>query len=563
MELYKGKEYWDYPKIVEWCSLFSVEYREFVQQEVIGHTREGRPILLLTLGKNTEHTPAMWLDAGTHASEWSGVMSALFSLSKWAEWYDTQEGRQWFEHNTIYVVPCMSPDGFQALCDGRPFLRSSTRPPKDGVFREGFEAQDIDGDGQVQLMRWRHPAGPYVIDEESDLGIRQRTLADDESEACFVCQEGLFLLWDGVHWKNAPLKYGLDLNRNFPVRWAPFEMFGMDGGLYPLSEPESRCVVEAVQKRPNIAVGLTNHTYTGALLTQPYNADSPLAESDIDLMERLALESVRGTDYRVMRVYPEFTYDPKQPVVGVWADCLTTTFGIPAYTLELWDPFAWAGVKVKEPAAFFRKPQQSIVQALLRKAVQDKGMLMWNPFQHPQLGAVEIGGIDYLRTIRNPPVQLLQKECQRGFQVADNLRRSLPKINVRGMVEPIALKTYRLQIIFENTGFLSSVSLRRAADISSAKGLRVSLTLSPNICIIEGKEQQDLGALEGWGDWQVGAAKNLVYPNLSSGSNRAVATWIVQGMGDVTIDWDAGRGGRGTETILVNESPDTHQLRLW
>ena len=142
---------------------------------------------------------------------------------------------------------------------------------------------------------------------------------------------------------------------------------------------------------------------------------------------------------------------------------------------------------------------------------------MWNPFQHPQLGEVEIGGIDYLRTIRNPPVHLLANECQRGFQVADNLRRALPKINVQGVVEPVALKTYRLQIIFENTGFLSSVSLRRATDISCAKGVRVSVTLSPNIRIVEGKEEQDLGPLEGWGDWQVGAAKNLIYPSLSSG----------------------------------------------
>jgi len=414
----------------------------------------------------------------------------------------------------------------------------------------------------VQLMRWRHPAGPYVIDDESDLGVRRRNLSDDSDKACFVCQEGLFLRWDGIKWTQAPLKYGLDLNRNFPVNWSPFEMFGMDGGEFSLSEPESRSVIDAVSARPNIAVGLSNHTYTGALLTQPYRPDSPLTEGDVDLMERLALEAVRGTDYRVMRVFPEFTYDSNQPVVGVWADCLTCTLGIPGYTLELWDPFSWAGVKVKDPAKFFKNPQPNIVEALLRKAVKDRGMLIWNPFQHPQLGEVEIGGIDYLRTIRNPPISLLQKECQKGFQVADNLRRSLPKVQVKLKVEGIAIETYRLEVVFENLGFLGTTSLERAEQISSAKGIEVSLVVSSNVNLVEGKKERNLGSLEGWGNWQVGSAKNLIYPSLPNKGNRISATWILQGMGDVFLTWDAGRGGRGKETILINESSDS-QLKLW
>ena len=115
-------------------------------------------------------------------------------------------------------------------------------------------------------MRWKHRAGPWVIDPEVPMWMRHRTLDDDPEEAYFFCTEGLFEHWDGVRWTNASLEFGLDLNRNFPGSWQPFSMFGMDGGAYPLSEPESRAVVDAVHARPNIAVALSNHTYTGGIM---------------------------------------------------------------------------------------------------------------------------------------------------------------------------------------------------------------------------------------------------------------------------------------------------------
>ena len=70
---------------------------------------------------------------------------------------------------------------------------------------------------------------------------------------------------------------------------------------------------------------MTNHTYTGCVLTQPYREDTPLDTPDILLFERLAHQMVKGTDYRVFRTYPEFAYDLKKAVVGVWSDTMSTT----------------------------------------------------------------------------------------------------------------------------------------------------------------------------------------------------------------------------------------------
>ena len=85
-------------------------------------------------------------------------------------------------------------------------------------------------------------------------------------------------------------------------------------GVCSLSEPEARALMDTVTTRTNIVAAMTLHTYTGALLTQPYNPDTDLPKSDIAMLQGLAEQLVAGTGYKVFRVHPDFTYDPKQSI---------------------------------------------------------------------------------------------------------------------------------------------------------------------------------------------------------------------------------------------------------
>ena len=354
---YRGEDYLDFPAVEAWCRAAAAAFPDRVILDELGRTAHGRPLLMLSIAladggiasTDLSHRTGFWLDGGTHCAEWTGVMSALHTVSTWL--VGLRDGDDaltaWFARNVVYVVPCVSPDGYQAMHDGAPFIRSTLRPPRQERLRFGLEPGDIDGDGAVRWMRWKHPAGSWVADPEHPLAMRPRTIDDDPADAWFRCQEGRFIAWDGVRWTQAPLKHGLDLNRNFPSNWAPFEMFGMDSGQYPGSAPESAAIMRTVADRPNIAAAVTNHTYTGCLLTEPHRPDGALGDGDIDLMQRLAEQAVEGTGYRVFKVHPEFTYDDKKPVVGVWSDSLCDTYGVPAWTLELWDPYGFAGVETQ------------------------------------------------------------------------------------------------------------------------------------------------------------------------------------------------------------------------
>ncbi|MFT4980119.1 MAG: hypothetical protein ACI8S6_006031, partial [Myxococcota bacterium] len=279
-ELYPADSYLDYPAVLSWCEKLCLTHPEWFSLTEIGRSRSGRPLILVTVGDRRSggepgRRPAVWLDAGTHATEWAGVMSTLFTLSRWVE--QIMGGDESFSRQTAYVLPCMSPDGFQATMEGAPYIRSTLRPPLPGAaHRVGLEPQDIDGDGEVLWMRWRHPSGAFV--DQGDGLMRSRQITDDPDTAYIVCSEGLFLDWDGHRWRQAPLRFGQDLNRNFSGSWAPFGMFGMDAGSYALSEPESRAATDALAARTNIGAVVSNHTYTGALLTQPYRADTPLSD---------------------------------------------------------------------------------------------------------------------------------------------------------------------------------------------------------------------------------------------------------------------------------------------
>ncbi|MEN0065372.1 MAG: M14 family metallopeptidase [Myxococcota bacterium] len=548
---YRGERYLDFDAVDRHVNELAAIAPDWVSLERLGSSRMGRPLHLLTIGDRTQgnpdHRPAIWLDGGTHAIEWTGVMSALASVSRWVEGLVQGDPTltEAFRQHTAYVAPCVSPDGLHETMHGRPSFRSTLRPPRVGTSRIGFEPHDIDGDGFVGWMRWRHPSGPWVADGGNLVLLRPRTVDDDPAEAFFLVPEGRFLQWDGVRYLDAPLELGLDLNRNFPVDWSPFSMFGMDAGDFPGSEPESRALLDAVAKRPHIAAAVTNHTYTGCLLCPPGRKDTPLSPGDVNHMHRLAKDLVRDTGYRVYKVYPEFMYDPDKPIIGTWDDTLSAVFGIAAFTLELWDPFAWAGLEPEDPTTMWRDPNHDRIRAVMDKIVAEGAARPWQAFEHPQLGPVELGGIDYHRTVRNPPEPLLRAECDRGHLVVDRLRRSLPQVTPSLTMRPLNDGIVEILVELENRGALATSGLQRAVTVGASPPVRVALHGADPVA---GDRDQTLDHLSGW--FRSGFGRSPVYPGLGLDSPRTAARFMVRSedLANVRIEWWAGRAGRGVLT---------------
>jgi hypothetical protein len=557
---YQGDSYLNYTEVESFCHQVISKYPNWISLDEIGQSQNGISIYILSIGdhSNDVHSkPAIWIDGGTHSAEWTGIMATLYIVSKWLDGLSNNDTEliEWFRSATAYVLPCISPDGFTAMMNNAPFLRSSLRLPQTDTNRIGFEACDMNDDNKVEWMRWQHPAGPFVPDEEVPIMMRPRTLDDDPANAYFFCSEGKFINWDGVKWVSAPLKYGLDLNRNFPAEWAPFNMFGMDGGDFALSEPESDAVVRAFAKRPFICAALTNHTYAGCILTQPYRKDSKFNDNDIALMHSLSKQLVSDTNYKTYKVFPDFTYKANQPITGLWSETISTVFGIPGYVIEYWNPFDYVGEEGQNPIEFFMSPDPKVVRRVLAKFIEKHPDIVrpWQTFKHPQLGNVEIGGFDYMRSIRNPPLSELKQECETGLTITNRLRKSIPSIKCSYEIINRGNKLFQIDALLENYGFLPTSGLKYGENIRSTPQVNLKLNLPKHLKLITGSQEQTLSHIHGWGNAisEEGLRKHPLYPGLSKHGHRATAQWFIEGEGTFTLSWIAGRAGKGECQITL------------
>lgn len=546
---YRGNVYLDYLEVEQFCQQAAAAFPQWLKLESYGRSRHGRPLLLLTLhvGERPEQSPGFWVDAGTHASEWAGVMAVLYSLSGWLEQLQAGDAElvAFLSTHTIYLLPCLSPDGFQYMQEGGPYVRSTLRPSRERV-RVGLEPQDLDGDGEVLWMRWKHPAGPWVQDEHLPMLLRPRRLEDAPDQAYFACSEGLFHLPEQSGPVQAPAQFGLDLNRNFPVSWTPFSQFGMDGGAFSLSEPESRACLDALAARPNVCGVITHHTYTGALLTPPYRPDTPLSGWDLDTLSRLGMELIAGTGYRIFKVYPEFQYEPGKNIPGSWADFLSAVWGIPAYTLELWDPYGFAGVELKEPARAFFNPEMEGIRKVVSAFVElPDTWKPWTPFEHPQLGQVEVGGLREHFTIRNPPPSKLREELDRAHTVVDRMRRCLPTVRLQATLTPVEglEQVQRLTVECWNHGYLGTWGLPHAEKQKLTELPTLSLDLE-GLTLVQGEPVQAVGHLSGWGDAPASFRPHPLNPTLANVGPRLAVQWLVKGRGQARVCWQHTRGGQ-------------------
>ena len=79
----------------------------------------------------------------------------------------------------------------------------------------------------------------------------------------------------------------------------------------------------------------------------------------------------------------------------------------------------------------------------------------WTVFDHPQLGPVEIGGLDSKRCVQNPPASLLEVECEKNTAFSLALLGSLPSVTSAVGAEALTEEgAARVTLTLSNAGFL-------------------------------------------------------------------------------------------------------------
>jgi murein tripeptide amidase MpaA len=527
--------YYRYDELTRILHAFAEEYPQLVRIESIGKSYEGRDIWLLTVTNfatgPAEEKPALWVDGNIHASEVSPSAACLYLIHRLTREYGSHEKiTRCLDTRAFYVCPRVNPDGAEwALADKPRIIRSSTRPyPYDEDPIGGLVTEDIDGDGRMLMMRIPDPNGNWKKHPDEPRLMIRRDPDETGGEYYRILPEGRFdEPFDPAILTIQPKKEGLDLNRNFPAHWR--QEYEQDGaGPYPTSEPEVRAIVDFIAKHPNITGGVTFHTWSGVLL-RPYShqPDDAFPAEDLWTYQKIGAKGTEITGYPNISVYHDFKYHPKEYISGVFDDWMYDHMGVFAWTVEIWSPQRQAGITDYKFIDWYREHPVEDDLKLLKwsdEALGGRGYVDWYPFEHPQLGRVELGGWDMLYAWRNPPPEFLEKEVA---LFPDWLVWHLlisPKLAVyEATVEPLGDALYKVRLVVQNTGWLPTYITKKALEKKLVRGVIAEIELPDGATLQLGKPREELEQLEGRA-YKPSAANVW---NADPTDDRAKVEWVV------------------------------------
>jgi murein tripeptide amidase MpaA len=527
--------YYRYDELTRILHAFAEEYPQLVRIESIGKSYEGRDIWLLTLTNfatgPADEKPALWVDGNIHASEVSPSAACLYLIHRLTREYGSHEKiTRCLDTRAFYVCPRVNPDGAEwALADKPKIIRSSTRPyPYDEDPIGGLVTEDIDGDGRMLMMRIPDPNGNWKKHPDEPRLMIRRDPDEVGGEYYRILPEGRFdEPFDPAILTIQPKKEGLDLNRNFPSNWRQ-EHEQSGAGPYPTSEPEVRAIVDFIAKHPNITGGVTFHTWSGVLL-RPYShqSDDAFPAEDLWTYQKIGAKGTEITGYPNISVYHDFKYHPKEYISGVFDDWMYDHMGVFAWTVEIWSPQRQAGITDYKFIDWYREHPVEDDLKLLKwsdEALGGRGYVDWYPFEHPQLGRVELGGWDMLYAWRNPPPEFLEQEVA---LFPDWLVWHLlisPQLAVyEATVEPLGDALYKVRLVVQNTGWLPTYITKKALEKKLVRGVIAEIELPDGATLQLGKPREELGQLEGRA-YKPSAANVW---NTDTTDDRAKVEWVV------------------------------------
>ena len=551
--------YYRYDDLTSILQSLAEAYPQLVRVESVGTSFEGRDIWVVTVTNfqtgDGAQKPALWVDGNIHASEVSPSSACLYLINRLATEYGTDADiTRCLDTRAFYVCPRMNPDGAElALADKPKIVRSSTRPyPYDEEPLGGLVEEDIDGDGRMLMMRIPDPNGPWKVNPEEPRLLVRRDPTETGGQYYRLLPEGQIEDYDGATIQLRPKKERLDLNRNFPVNWRQeYEQQG--AGPYPTSEPEVRAIVHFIASHKNITGGIAFHTFSGVLL-RPYGdqKDEEMPAEDLWTFEKIGEMGTKVTGYPAISVYHDFRYHPKQVITGVFNDWMYDQLGVFAWVVELWSVQRQAGIEEYKFIDWYREHPMEEDLKLLQwsdEVLDGKGYVDWYPFDHPQLGPVELGGWNRLYAFRNPPPQFLEKEIA---PFSDWLVWHLlisPQLELHeASAKPLGKGAYRVRLVVQNSGWLPTFVTKKALEKKLVRGVVCEIEIPEGATLETGKQREEIGQLEGRA--YKPSAPAIIFHGADTTEDRAKAEWVVRAPDGGTVKLTARHERAG---IVVTE----------
>jgi len=509
--------------LVEWAELFP----ELTHVEQIGTSLLGAPLMVITITNEAtgpaHEKPALYVDGGLHAAELTGSSVATHVIAHLLSAYGSEpQVTRLLDTRAVYVRPKFNPDGSDLVLRTDQALRSSVNPVDqdgDGVADED-PADDLDGDGWLTRMRWADPEGDWYADP-ADPRIMRRVSAETPAEVTRYSMDSEGVDDDGDGRRNEDGIGGLDLNRNFPRNWEP-QHLQPGAGDFPLSEPETYAAVRFIHDHPNITGIVHGHTSGGFVYRLPSaSAPSLFPQDDLELIVHLGEEYTRSTG-RPVRPSATHPTEHRYGTLISWGFWDQGVIGwVPEYSPgpEMWVTDYDGDGEISE-----LEEMRYNDEVLGGRYFSD-----WTPIDHPELGAVEVGGWHTKFWGQNPPAEHLAEETTPQLPWILYLAQQSPMVELTAVeVEPGEGGDVVVRATVRNEGFLpTSLTGRGATGDERSDGSVADRVVRPVFVsidldgteLVDGEPRVDVGHLAGAGPFITDV-----------GPRERTVTWTVRAM---------------------------------
>ena len=521
---------------------FHAIYPDLTELHQVGESYYGQPLMLITITNEATgpaaDKPALYVDGGIHAGELTGSAVATHFIGHLLNGYGNNERvTALLDARAFYVRPKFNPDGSDLALIEDQSLRSTPHPfdeDEDGVADED-PPEDLDGDGWITQIRVPDPDGIWVADPSDDRIMVRDPEMQRAGLRFSTMREGVDNDGDGAI--NEDGLGGLDMNRNFPRNWERVHM-QPGAGDYPLSEPETRAAAAFINAHRNITGIVHGHTAGGFVYRLPSaSAPSLFPPIDLEMIIHLGEEYTRTTGRPVI---PSATH-PTEHRYGTLISWGYWDHGVIGWVPEFSPgPEEWA-TDYDGDGEFSEAEQHRFND----EELGGRYFSDWTPFDHPQLGAIEIGGWHSKFWGQNPPPEFLEAETEQQLPWILYLAEQSPLIEVSDP-EVTALDdgTFRVDVTVTNTGFLPTSVTDRGAigrerpdgtvDRQVVRAPAVTLT-HPGLEIVDGTARTVIPHLAG---------SNTILQAAASSSHTV--SWVVRPTGGeraVRVTAESDKGG--------------------
>ncbi|HJO05090.1 MAG TPA: M14 family zinc carboxypeptidase [Acidobacteriota bacterium] len=439
----------------------AAQYPHIVRAHHIGDSRQGRELLMMEITNfetgDGESKPGLWLEAGVHPNETPGPVYLEYFVERALAMHGGDPAlREILDTTTFYVVTDLNPDSRQLALTSHPAW-----PGYDDAEQPG---SDLNGDGYITQMRWKDDPG----DQEYQYLPEGRLPGDDwhMDPLGYVWRSTSDTGWevkdrerDWTGRREQP-----DYNRNFSAEWVSEDP---GAGEFQFSLPEIYAVAKEMTDRKNIffmhdihAGGVGREWMIRPLSNQPYQA---MHHEDNDLYRRLEVAwSVLSPGDQTFSDY----YTP--------AGTGSTIGGLPPDWAYLHQGIYGFGAEVGGAGIDYDGSGEVTSEELDRWHVEEMGGQFaepWTPYEHPELGPIEIGGYRVSPTGPFPPSigEMMRIRADRSFRYLMYVASLAPEVrvvDVRSTRNPDG--TLNIEAEVRNEGWISTYVTQRALEISGS-----------------------------------------------------------------------------------------------